>query len=736
MKNYKKIIFSILFVLTLTISSIVFADTPDYSYEKEVFSYEEAKEVQAEHLSKIEEITSTLDKCTSIDYNTDIKEIVNNLNETTKETSKEKDEFVKEKEEEGYTLTVEVKEHEKEVKTYQFTALNGVITSAKVNNETTTSYNGKKLSDVVSTFVDSDTTDARITYDQNMSSSANVGSETKKTESEAKTLVEELQAQGYTASYKQNSNDKLTITITSKDALTKEDITTKLQSENTDKEVKDVVINNTTKPSAYTSEEYENKADAEKEKAELSNKGIYESIKINEVINEEKATKVSEKNKFNWTNTNTTPYTEDIYTNNVKTGYKYYYAVSEVLEEAKNVTKTGLTENACKELKKNYKESDGWTTSCTKVTTVTKSETVSNVIKFNETKQAERTWAHLDISVNQNIRVVDAYGNTVADNIKGTLSDISVVLNEGTQNEKTISYKSPSYDNGRLEVRQNTEGKFTKVTNEDKVKLSTTIKYTYNGINVEKNIVLEGYLDNIFNVCREKNQIGGGFDLEFDVIVDTEGNVSIVISTSETYTFTASKPEVTKLQGYYDEYQYQKLYQVVAIDEDYTYDVSYVLTDYTVEYNGTSETATVTENIYDKYYVINGSKTTYKVTTLGYLTTEENCGTGGDAPVGKLIVNYITTDGTKLTKSLESIELDNTPYETEKKSFNGYKFIKVEGNTKGNYIANETIEVTYIYEKLPSVNTGINENNSYASILVISVLALGALLVFRKKIFE
>lgn len=737
MKNYKRLIFSVLFVLTLTISSIVFAETPDYTFEEEVSSLEKAEEVKQNHLNAIEEIGSTLDKCTSIKYETDIKEIVDNLNETTKESSREKDEYVKEKEEEGYTLNVEVKEHNATSTSYKFSALNGVITSTKVNNKETTEYNGKKLLDVFDSFADSDTADVRITYDKNMSSSTNAGSETKKTEEEVKTLVKELESKGYTVSYKQNSNDVLTTTITSKKALTKEDITNKLQSENTEKEVKDVVINNVTEPSTYASPEYEKKSDAENKYDELNNKGIYESIVINEKINEQKTTKISEKNKFNWINNDRTPYTEDVYTNKVKTGYKYYYAVEETIKEAQNITQTGLTEDACNALKRTYKESDGWTTSCTKVTTITKSETVNNVIKFNETKQESRTWRHLDISVNQNIRVVDAYGNTVADNIKGTLSNISVVLNEGTTNQKTISYKSPSYDNGRLEVRENTGyNGFTKVTNEDLVKLSTTIKYTYNGINVEKNIVLEGYLDNIFNVCTEKDKIGGGFDLEFDVIVDTEGNVSIVISTSETYTFTASKPAETKLQGYYDEYEYQKLYQVVAIDEDYTYNVSYVLTDYTVEYNGSSETLNVTENIYDKYYVINGSKTTYKVTTLGFLEEDDTCGTGGDAPVGKLIVNYVTTDGTKLTKSLESTELENTSYETIKKSFNGYKFVKVEGNTKGSYIANEIIEVTYIYEKLPSVNTGINESNSYASILVVSILALGALLVFRKKIFE
>ena len=63
---------------------------------------------------------------------------------------------------------------------------------------------------------------------------------------------------------------------------------------------------------------------------------------------------------------------------------------------------------------------------------------------------------------------------------------------------------------------------------------------------------------------------------------------------------------------------------------------------------------------------------------------------------GKLIVNYVDDQGNKLADSIITEAEVDAPYETIKKSFDGYEFLTVEGETKGNYI-NGTIEVTYIY---------------------------------------
>lgn len=64
---------------------------------------------------------------------------------------------------------------------------------------------------------------------------------------------------------------------------------------------------------------------------------------------------------------------------------------------------------------------------------------------------------------------------------------------------------------------------------------------------------------------------------------------------------------------------------------------------------------------------------------------------------GKLIVNYVDEDGNKLTDSITTEEEVDTPYSTIQKEFEGFEFIRVEGETTGKYI-DGTIEVTYIYK--------------------------------------
>ncbi len=63
---------------------------------------------------------------------------------------------------------------------------------------------------------------------------------------------------------------------------------------------------------------------------------------------------------------------------------------------------------------------------------------------------------------------------------------------------------------------------------------------------------------------------------------------------------------------------------------------------------------------------------------------------------GKLVVNYVDLDGNKLTESIITEKEVDTEYATEQKEFDGYEFVKVEGNTTGKYI-DGTVEVTYVY---------------------------------------
>lgn len=68
---------------------------------------------------------------------------------------------------------------------------------------------------------------------------------------------------------------------------------------------------------------------------------------------------------------------------------------------------------------------------------------------------------------------------------------------------------------------------------------------------------------------------------------------------------------------------------------------------------------------------------------------------------GVLVVNHVDSDGNRLTEEVTTTDLVGNDYFTEKKNFEGYTFITVEGDPTGKY-TQETIYVTYYYDK----NTG------------------------------
>ena len=68
---------------------------------------------------------------------------------------------------------------------------------------------------------------------------------------------------------------------------------------------------------------------------------------------------------------------------------------------------------------------------------------------------------------------------------------------------------------------------------------------------------------------------------------------------------------------------------------------------------------------------------------------------------GTVITNYVDSDGNKLIDEITITDKVGNEYITEKKDFEGYTFITVEGETEGTYI-DGVIYVTYYYDK----NTG------------------------------
>lgn len=65
---------------------------------------------------------------------------------------------------------------------------------------------------------------------------------------------------------------------------------------------------------------------------------------------------------------------------------------------------------------------------------------------------------------------------------------------------------------------------------------------------------------------------------------------------------------------------------------------------------------------------------------------------------GILVVNYLDSEGNKLTEEITTIDMVGRDYKTELKHFDGYTFITVDGEVTGTYI-DGILYVTYYYDK-------------------------------------
>ena len=106
---------------------------------------------------------------------------------------------------------------------------------------------------------------------------------------------------------------------------------------------------------------------------------------------------------------------------------------------------------------------------------------------------------------------------------------------------------------------------------------------------------------------------------------------------------------------------------------------------------------------------------------------------------GELIVAYVDEDGNLLADEEDYIDLAGTEYATEEKKFEGYSLKKINGETKGVYIANETIYVEYVYTKnvgngveIMPPQTGVESSNTSIFLILITIL-LSALGLSRKR---
>jgi len=643
MKRSRQILFTGVFSVCCFLGICVSANDYDFFEEKSYTGKDAESLARAELQLQIErarKLGQNLDDCSYLEILQDESGIftkVEELEEETVETVEEKNDKVLEHESNGYVVNFEPVEDSGATTTYAFVVENGIIRSAKVDEEDTSSYNDSTIESILEAFKDEDTDNYRIVY--SVEEYEDVVDEEKivSTKSKVESEMNRLSDLGYQVGWKQNNLDESSSkTIVSEKEKTEAEIIAGLEEENTGKEVKDVSIK-TTKPSKYASEKNLDKAVIERKKAELEAKGIYDYISE---IKEEVVIDTDKRNAIK-VNTDKIEYTgivdfenpyEDVLDNDGKVvGYKYFWEEKNVLiSAADSFEKNFLDKDGCSALEKEY-QTKGYKTTCTKVTNTTLEESEEDIYYFNDNKQdTYRRWSHLDISVGQDIVIYNEDGTKKA-TVEGTITSAPKGwINKGKNNSQTITYKNyPSSDSGRLEYRSKTDSDFT---SNDLITLELHVRYTYNNVVHNKKIVLEGYLRNIFNVCKEKNRFGGGFDVEINISIDSTGEHVVNFVTEEVWTFNASKDAEYADKTYYDEYKYatNTFYYVEAEDIHYTYNVTYLATDYTVFWNGNTSLVNVVKNEYDKDYVIDGSKTTYTAKTVAVIRKREMCEVGDE----------------------------------------------------------------------------------------------------------
>lgn len=102
-----------------------------------------------------------------------------------------------------------------------------------------------------------------------------------------------------------------------------------------------------------------------------------------------------------------------------------------------------------------------------------------------------------------------------------------------------------------------------------------------------------------------------------------------------------------------------------------------------------------TENSLKSTFYINGAYICNAYIGYNFMT---NMQLSYSALKGILVVNYLDSEGNKLTEEITTIDMVGRDYKTELKHFDGYTFITVDGEVTGTYI-DGILYVTYYYDK-------------------------------------
>ena len=334
MKKYGNLLLAI--VVLFIFSIVVYAEEGNFDFflSDTAYDVDTVEELVATHSEMAEEFQSSLDLCRKLSYETKIEESLNKLDTITAESSRERDAIISEKEEEGFTTTVTAKQHEEAVLNYEFNVLNDSVTSATVNGNDSSAYNGKSESDIVNSteFADHEDEDVVVTNEITTDIKEDSGSETLGTRASARARRDALRNQGYTADYTQNNTEVEVIALSSPRTLNDRQLDfaarQQVSGANPGKEI--VFLMAMPFPTEVVKTFTFNTLDEANKKAEeLRGTGDYASVTVNVSFDYDNPRQVSEGNEGGWDDEQTgSEYDEDIYTGDVVTGYYHHYKES------------------------------------------------------------------------------------------------------------------------------------------------------------------------------------------------------------------------------------------------------------------------------------------------------------------------------------------------------------------------------------------------------------------------
>jgi len=268
-------------------------------------------------------------------------------------------------------------------------------------------------------------------------------------------------------------------------------------------------------------------------------------------------------------------------------------------------------------------------------------------------------------------------------NIKGSL-EVIYEAEDGTLLEKLPTVTKPVGTPYQTEQKDFYGYDFEKVEGNAAgtyIEGTTTVKYIYtkNKGNVTKN-----------DATKEGPTTIDSIDKQFDYVLKYEGVIEEYAG-KVTLTLTDKLPNSVK--------------EIVSKDNRCTYNETTNTITCIQEYDIDEDDKTIIDsfNISVKFSDITTNIVTNEVNSVleyGNEDVKDNGSTTTTIYEGSLEVIYESEDGTLLEKLPTTIKPAGTDYETVKKDFYGYTFKKVEDdNAKGEYLANQTVTVKYIYTK-------------------------------------